>query len=325
MKPPKTYLLLILLCVAPLSSSFAEEAFDYSLTTDVVYGKGIIAPEGKHKSRNLLMDVYQPFGGEDLQKKPAVILIHGGAFHRGGLRQPPYKEAGAVHSRMEDYARLLAPLGYVCFVVEYRLAPELPVPEMAIESELLQPYTEAITENGIKRTNLARGFMGLPPLNDDGRLVIWNTVLAAAEDLNKAVMHVRASASKYGVDPNRIAVGGHSAGAATTLNATYGLKSPVTAIFPLSPPVLGFDMNKVIDSSKLPPMLLVISQNDEPAVTEHAPSLLKVVNSVGLKHDFAWVPGFAHFYPTGAVSLGNDGTRMSVGERVVEFLEEHLK
>jgi len=320
-------IILTLLTFIFTSSLYAGENFDYTLTTDVVYGEGVIAPDGKEQTRDLLMDVYQPSGKENLQNKPAVILVHGGAFHRGGLRQSPYKEAGAVHSRVEDYARLLAPLGYTVFTIEYRLAPEFPVPEMKVESELLEPYRDAITESGLRRTNMARGFMGLPALpdNDHGRLVIWNTVLSAAEDANKAVMHIRESSTKYGIDKDKIAMGGHSAGAATVLNATYGLKSPVTAIFPLSPPVLGFDMEKVIDSPELPPMLLVMSQNDEPAVAEQIPSFLKTASHAGLKYNYIWVPGFNHFYPTGAVSLGDDGRRMSVGDRVIDFLEEHLK
>lgn len=127
------------------------------------------------------------------------------------------------------------------------------------------------------------------------------------------------------VDPERIAMGGHSTGATTTLNAAYGLKSNVAAIFPLSPPVVGFDMQKVINSDKLPPILLVVSQNDEPAVAEGIPLLISKLREAHVSHQFVWVSGFNHFYPTGAVSLGDDGTRMSVGERLFDFLDRELK
>jgi acetyl esterase/lipase len=319
----------LVICTALLLSFIgrgvgAEKAFGYKLTTDIVYGQGEITVDGISTTRNLLIDVYQPVNKSIASPHPAVILVHGGAFHRGGLRHPPYKEMGAVHSRMEDYARMLAPLGYVCFVVDYRLIPENPVPEMAPDSEGLQSYTEAITPAGLNRTNFARSRMGLPPVKESERLKLWNGILSAAEDLNKVVNHVRGSAEVYGIDPERIALGGHSAGGTTVLNAAYGLKSPVKAIFPLSPAVLGFDMKKVIDSPDLPPMLLVISQNDELAVSEHVPSLISTVKQAGLDYWFVWVPGFGHFYPAGAVSLGDDGFRMSVGERIVEFLEAQL-
>jgi len=303
----------------------ANEVFGYSLTTDVVYGTGKITEDGTVRERDLLMDVYLPSAPSlNVKTKPAVVLVHGGAFHRGGLRQPSYREVGAVHSAMQDWARLLAPLGYACFVIEYRLSPELPIPDMASDAEGLQSFQETITDAGLARTNFARGAMGLPPLKKEDKIIIWNGVLSAAEDLNKAVMKIRASAEEYGVDPERIGMGGHSAGAATVLNAAYGIKSPVKAAFSMSPPVLGYDFKKSINSPKLPPMLIIISQFDLDAVYEGVPNLRENAKDARLEYNLVWVPGFGHFYPTGAVSLGDDGIRTSVGERVTQFLENYL-
>lgn len=314
-------LLSALLLASPLH---ANENFGYTLETNVVYGKGKITHSGNVVERDLLMDVYSPVGKSQNAAGPAVILVHGGAFHRGGLRQPPYKEAGAVHSGMEDYARLLASLGYTCFVIEYRLVPEQPVPDLAPDAQGLQDYRKTISKEAIIRTNFARAAMGMPAIGLDDGLLLWNGLLAAAEDLNKAVLMVQEKAVDFGIDPKRLAVGGHSAGATTVLNATYGLKSPVVAAFPLSPAVGGFDFQSVISSPALPPMLLIVAQNDEPAVALGVPYLIDAVKKSGLSYEFAWVPGFAHFYPTGAVSLGDNGTRMSVGERIVKFLDKHL-
>jgi hypothetical protein len=36
------------------------------------------------------------------------------------------------------------------------------------------------------------------------------------------------------------------------------------------------------------------------------------------------VPGFGHFYPMGAVSLGRDVSRMPVETRILAFLEANL-
>ena len=186
--------LYLMLVVFSSPAAKADEAFGYSLTTDLVYGTGKITKGGKVIERDLLMDVYQPFTRLKAQKLPAVILVHGGAFHRGGLRQPPYRELGAVHSGMQDYARLLAPLGYVCFVIEYRLTQELPIPDMAPDAKGLQPYAGLVTEHGLKRTNFARRALGLPEVAPDDGLVVWNGVLAPAEDLNKAVVKIMQSA-----------------------------------------------------------------------------------------------------------------------------------
>lgn len=304
----------------------ANEVFGYSITTDVVYGTGKITEDGTVKERDLLMDVYLPTAPSlNTKNKPAVILVHGGAFHRGGLRKPNFKEAGAVHSVMQDWARLLAPLGYACFVIEYRLIPELPIPDMAPDAEGLQPIDEAMTDAALSRTNFARGAMGLPPISKEDKIVLWNGVLAAAEDLNTAVMKVRASSKKYGVDPERIAMGGHSAGGTTVLNAAYGIKSPVKAAFPLSPTVVGYDFSKTINSPELPAMLVTMSQFDVEATIQSVPPFAEHLKKSGLDYNLAWVPGFGHFYPTGAVSLGDDGIRTSVGERVIQFLDKHLK
>jgi predicted esterase len=304
----------------------ANEVFGYSLTTDVVYGKGKITEDSTVRERDLLMDVYLPTDPSlNTKNKPAVVLVHGGAFHRGGLRQPSYKEDGAVHSVMQDWARLLAPLGYACFVIEYRLIPESPIPDMAPDAEGLQPYQEAITDAGLARTNFARGAMGLPPVKKKDKLLLWNGLLSAAEDLNKAVLKVKASAKEYGVDPERIAMGGHSAGGTTVLNAAYGIKSSVKVAFPLSPSAVGYNFSKTINSPKLPAMLVFMSQFDVDATLESVPYLREAAENAGLDYNLAWVPGFGHFYPTGAVSLGDDGMRISVGERVTQFLEKHLK
>ncbi|MCU7846003.1 MAG: alpha/beta hydrolase [Candidatus Thiodiazotropha sp. (ex Monitilora ramsayi)] len=319
------------LCGLIVFSSFghvvnANEVFGYSLKTDVVYGTGKITKADTVVERDLLMDVYLPSEPSlNTKNKPAIVLVHGGAFHRGGLRQPNYREDGAVHSVMQDWARLLTPQGYACFVIEYRLIPETPIPDMPPDAEGLQPYKEAITDAGLARTNFARGAMGLPPVKKEDKLLLWNGMLSAAEDLNKAVLKVRASAKEYGVDSERIAVGGHSAGGTTVLNAVYGIKSPVKAAFPLSPAVVGYDFSETINSPKLPAMLILMSQFDVDATLESVPHLRGIVENAGLDYSLVWVPGFGHFYPTGAVTLGDDGIRTSVGERVAQFLEKHLK
>ena len=325
MKPLSLLIFSIIFTLTSGTRIDANEAFGYKLTTDVVYGEGKVEVEGKEVIRELKMDIYEPAGDAKAGARPAVVLVHGGAWHRGGRRFTPYEQWGGVHSMMEGYAKLLAPMGYVCFVIEYRLVPDNPIPALAVDADGLQDYRKILTDAGLDRLALVRTEMGLPLLTKDDSLVLWSGILAGAEDTKKAVDHVRGSANKYGIDPARIALGGHSAGAGNTLNAAFGLKADVAAIFPLSPSVLGFDMAKILNSPDFPPMLLMTSQNDLGAVLETTPGLLAAAKKAGISHSFSWVPGFAHFYPTQAVSLGADGMRMSVGERVAKFLEENLK
>jgi len=316
-------LVLFVYCVP--STVSAESPFGYELTTDVVYGKGKITKDGRVVERDLLMDVYVPTKPANGQKRPAVILVHGGAFHRGGLRLPPFREAGAVHSAMQDWARFLTPQGYVCFVIEYRLVTEHPLIDIDLNAQGVLSIDEIITDAGLARTNYARKAMGLPEVPNEERELLVRGLFAAAEDLNKAVLKVQKESRKYGVDPKRIAAGGHSAGGTTVLNAVYGLKSPVKAAFPLSPTVTGYDFGKVITSPDQTPVLVIMSQYDVDATLQSVPPFMEMTRKLGLESNLAWVPGFGHFYPTGAITLGDDGRRLSVGERVTEFLDRILK
>ncbi|GAA6190569.1 alpha/beta hydrolase [Phaeobacter sp. NW0010-22] len=312
----------------------AEGEFGYNVELDVAYGKGVVRSDRGLVERDLLLDVYTPStNNADYTKtdavaetlRPAVILVYGGGFQRGGRRQAPYTEFDAIHSRMEDYARLLTPLGYVTFVIEYRLAPELPEPTMALDVDWVLTMEEDLTDAGMRRVNFAREALGLGPLEgDEGKTVVWKTILSAAEDLEKAVDFVRASSEQFGVDPARIALGGHSAGAATVINAAHGLDVPVAAIFPLSPPLSAIDLSKTITSADETPTFHVVSQYDEPAVLEKAPGFTQAMRSAGADYELVWVPGFPHFYPYNSPSLSDDGTRQALSERLIDFLEEQL-
>lgn len=59
--------------------------------------------------RQLLCDIYQPEGEE---VKPAVLVVHGGAWRSGNRKQ------------LKGYAEALAKRGFVCFAIDYRLAPK---------------------------------------------------------------------------------------------------------------------------------------------------------------------------------------------------------
>ena len=314
-----------------------KSPFGYSVEFDVKFGAGKVAPNGKLIDRDLLMDVYTPSSGNaDYTRKdevstgpyPAVVYVHGGAHHRGGRRLAPFRLEAAVHSRPEDYARLLAPMGYVVFVVEYRLATENPEPTLKPgEAGLRVDVNSYITPIVFEATVRARTAMGLPRLenNDKGRLFLWKAGLAGAEDVNKAVEFVASNAKRFNIDPSRIAVGGHSAGGGIALNVGLGFRAPVAAIFPLSGPDVLFDHAAIAKHSDLPPTLLMYSQFDEHTQLGQLPDIISLLRQAKVDYQLAWVPGFAHFYPHNAVSLGNDGTRMSVGDRIVAFLNRHLK
>lgn len=59
--------------------------------------------------RELLLDAYVP---ETAGQRPAVLVVHGGAWRSGNRRQ------------LRFYANALAEMGLVCFAIDYRLAPQ---------------------------------------------------------------------------------------------------------------------------------------------------------------------------------------------------------
>ena len=325
-----------LFCMSISNAARGDEVFGYEAELDVVFGTGRIAPDGIERERELRMDVYTPSASNaDYTSStsasdgphPAVIYVHGGAHHRGGRRVEPFRLEAAVHSRPEDYARLLAPLGFVVFAIEYRLATEYPEPELAPgEENLISDVDAYITPQVFEATVRARNAMGLPPLENsaEDRLFLWKAGMAGAEDANKALEFIIDNADRFNIDPERIAMGGHSAGGGITLNVGLGMGAPLAAIFPLSGPGILYEHEAVKGYAELPPTLLAYSQFDEHTQLGDLPRIISLLREADAEYSLAWVPGFAHFYPHNAVSLGDDGTRMSLGDRITSFLVEHL-
>ncbi len=85
--------------------------------TDIEYGRA----ETENGSKQLLLDLYTP-GVDDpslpIEKRPAVILIHGGAFQTGSKEDPT----------LVNIARDLVLKGYVAAVINYRLQGDKPIP-----------------------------------------------------------------------------------------------------------------------------------------------------------------------------------------------------
>lgn len=306
---------------APVEAQEAA-AVTYSLEAGVVYGQGVVTKEGKAVSRQLWMDIYYPTETATTPR-PAVILTFGGAFHRGSPRLT-FQSGGAQDTSMGNYCRRFAARGYTCFAIEYRLTPEGPVPSgEGYQSDWVSPDSLLPL---LPQANHIRETMDLPPLDftiPDQEKTMVDGVISAAEDLRKAVLHIREYADTYKIDPDRIALGGFSAGAVTSWNVAHGMGVPVSGVFLLSGSDAGFDVTKAVTaSSERPPILMFMGQYDLAGALSSIPSLIDHYEKVGVEYEFAWVPGFGHFYPAGAASLGSDAMSMSVEGRIVEFLED---
>lgn len=289
---------------------------------DLVYGQGLVGGE-QATERPLLMDWYEPLAASD-ELRPAVILAFGGSFVRGSKGDEHFTENGAQDSSMADYCRAFARQGFNCFSIEYRLAGERPVLAKPVAADRLMPESLAVTPQTTARIDIARQAIGLPPMDDAARAEFWQALLSASEDMEAAVNHVRGNAVQYGVDPERLALGGFSAGAITAINTAYGRHVPVKAVVSLSGSTWGYLLQGNLPAQP-PALLQLVGQEDLPGVIRGSGAVARVLDSAGARRQQAWVPGFGHFYPMGAVSLGDDFSKLSVEQRVVGFLREQLK
>ena len=73
-------------------------------------------PFAQYGERKLLMDIYQPRSAKKADRRPALVLIHGGGWHKGDK------------TKFRPLATRLAERGYVVAAIEYRLADEAPFP-----------------------------------------------------------------------------------------------------------------------------------------------------------------------------------------------------
>ena len=229
---------------ALLAEDMVGGAYAVTVSPDVVYGQGMVgATSAKPHLRDLKLDIYRPTAnGKPVAGRPAVVLAFGGAFLRGSKGTMRFEEDGASDSSMGDWCQTLAAAGYVCLSIEYRLMPEDPALPAGLDPAVLMPKAMLKDPVATARIDVIRGRMGLPLLDDSSREQLWNTVFAAAQDLSGAVGYARSHAAELGIDPDRIAVGGFSAGGASAVNVAYGQAAPVKAVISFSGGVAGFNL-----------------------------------------------------------------------------------
>ena len=314
---PKVQMLaLVVLC---LSRGAIAQPTEYEITRDVVFGTGIVNVSTQPLSRDLFLDAYIPRASDSEAPTPAVILAFGGAFHRGEKGDFQFSEDGASDSSMADYCSALARRGFACFSIDYRLVPEDPALPSDLDDGKLMP--KALLKNPAitSRIEFVRQKMGLASLDEESREQLWNGTFAAVQDMDTALSFVRANAQQFHVAPNRIAVGGFSAGAITAMNLAYGKQADVQAVIALSGTSWGYDLDKTL-TTDAPPLLMFAGQWDLQGIRLGSASIAKLFQSRGAPVTQAWVPGFGHFYPMEAPSLATQFNQASVIDRITNFL-----
>jgi acetyl esterase/lipase len=119
---------------------YKDEVFtDVDITTDVQYGSAI--PYKATSAIPLLLDMYQP-RGDTIDKRPVVILVHGGGFIRG-----------SKENWKNTHAKNLARRGYVVLAINYRLMTNF---EYHINAPLLPIAINQAREDALAAVRWAR-------------------------------------------------------------------------------------------------------------------------------------------------------------------------
>jgi len=290
---------------------------------DIVYGQASIGHGTPQAGmRPLCLDAYLPSSEAPPGGRPALVLSHGGAYHRGAKDQDEFEQGGSRNTPVHEYCERFAARGYACFSVGYRLTQELPPPQP-------QPIKRNRQTVHRGRIDFVRELLGLPPATHEELL---NGAEAAFADVTAAFAFLHTHAARWGIDPGRMAIGGFSAGGFASAYAVFALGMPAAALVALS---AGMDeddaLHYVNQTHRGPPVLVFAGEHDLPSIPERSGALASSAAAAGLPMRRYLVPGKPHFYDRlSPVTLqqatwpgGEDCA--TVEDAMVRFLEQALR
>jgi acetyl esterase/lipase len=282
---------------------------------DLVYGRARVRLHSQPQDRELTLDLYQPSDCQPGDRRPALVMAFGGAFHRGDKRHDEFEQAGQRNTPVSAYCAALARRGYVAASIDYRLVQEDPDPGVT-------PVIGNPQGIPLSRVAHVRQLLGLPPATAE---MVWAGMEAAADDMAQSVAFLQANAHVLGLDAGRIAVGGFSAGARTALGCAYGERSPVAAVVSLSGFMADDDLVRlVVPGQPLPPALFITGEHDLDYIARQAGRLHEHFGRVGVMSQAWTVPGAGHFYAAERRAIDAQGRDTAVGAAVATFLDEVL-
>ena len=305
-----------------MNAPAAHDIFEIEMLSDVPYGEGSIGFGTPHpSSRPLTLDIYKPLNTDPNALKPALILSHGGAYHRGSKTNDDFEQDGHHTTPVTEYCKIFAARGYVCFSVGYRLTQELAAPQASPIKRNRQQISRG-------RIDHVRELMGLAPATDEE---ILNGIEGACVDVASAFRFVQRHAHQWGIDPQRIAVGGFSAGAFASIYASYALGINAAAIVSLSGGIDLDDADYYVHGGRgQPPLLMFSSEMDLPGIHDRTLNMANKAEAKGIGIRRYFVPQKPHFYDRDSVALleqnNMDGAieKTTVGMALIDFLDKTL-
>ena len=204
----------------------------------------------------------------------------------------------------------------MCFSIDYRLMQEAPDPGCT-------PFLSPDQPQSLDRIDYVRSLMGLPPSTPK---MMIDTLEAATDDMTKAVSFVRSQSRVYGVDVDRIAIGGFSAGASIAFNSAFGEYAPVAAVVALSGWIAGVTLDaRLATRPHGPATLLFYGENDLPVIHAGVDTLRARLGNAKIPVTIIPLAGQNHFYVRTAPHSTPDGTTSDVETTIAAFLHKHLQ
>lgn len=286
---------------------------EVSVTRGVRFGSAVVHHRTAPRERELLLDIYTPAGVAG--PRPALVMAFGGALHRGSREHDRVDAEGQKNTTIAEYCARFAARGYVAFSIDYRLIPEDPHPGNTpiISSERSTPRS---------RVDVVREILGLPPITMEE--LRWG-IEAACDDMEAAVAFVRANAARFGIDPERLALGGFSAGARMALMVAFGARVPVRGVVSLSGFIGPDDLDRYVTGAPgQPRVLLFTGEHDIDYVAAGANGIADWFASKNLLAGAYVVAGANHFYPGESAITRRDGRESTVEGEIAAFFGDVL-
>lgn len=180
------FIVLTALCAAlSAQTRYTEEIFEEVMVTeDIMFSENYGFFSGFMALDTLRMDVYQPMG-DTVSNRPLIIMMHPGSFLPKGVNTLPFGDR--KDSAIVEMCTQFAKRGFVAAAASYRLG-----------------WNPASADQDVR----------------SGTIIVA-TVLGALDGKN-CIKHFRqdaAGANTYGIDPNKITIGGTNTGGYVALAA----------------------------------------------------------------------------------------------------------
>lgn len=263
------------------------------IVRDIPYAEAGIGHHGTPRRVTLRMDAYLPESAQG--PVPAVVLAFGGAFHRGSKEDDSFPTAGRFgpNTAMAEYCRRFAAEGLACFSIAYRLAGDDPDPGTT-------PVLTRPDDVPMGRIEQVREIMGLPPATARQMAGVME---AAIDDMAAAGRAVAARAAEFGIDPQRIVLGGWSAGGRAATYAAYAEGVPCVGVLSLSGLMQVEDIAAhVAPGRPHPPLLMVLAEDDIGYLREGGAAMVQALRGRGCDARLVGVPGRDHWYAAEAMT-----------------------